>query len=250
MIGYIVGSGFYEHPECTKKIVKTKYGPVELLISNDFVLLPRHGEGHKYLPHHINYRANMVALKSVGCTAIVSFSVCWSLSADIPLGSTILVDDIYYPDNRLPDGSICTIYDTPGDAKRWHLIAGSLCDTGLMQDIKSNIGIEVSYGTYIYSAWPRFNTKSEIRWFQNIWGDIISQTCGPEAVLANELEIPYALVGYAIDYANGVVNVPTSMETLNQNLSNSKKVFTSIIEQITALKTEYSFQNFVYRFGN
>jgi len=70
--------------------------------------------------------------------------------------------------------------------------------------------------------------------------------CGPEAILANELEIPYILVGFGVDYANGIKPLPTPIELLNKNMADSNQVFKNIITKI--LQKEIKFSNFVYRF--
>lgn len=78
--------------------------------------------------------------------------------------------------------------------------------------------------------------------------DFLSQTCGPEAVLANECELPYALAGFGIDYANGVREEPTPVEVLNENLAKSGEVFASLIRTLASEPPEFRFTNFVYRF--
>ena len=84
--------------------------------------------------------------------------------------------------------------------------------------------------TYGHVNGPRFNSKKEIQFLQN-YCDAISQTCGPEVILANELELPYVLLGFGVDYANGVTE-PTPIETLNAHMAKSKEVFTKLLTEL------------------
>lgn len=251
MLAFITGSGFYEHESLETLNVSTPFGEAELLqgqVGNrKMLMLSRHAEGHRQLPHQINHRANLSALKQAGASAIVSCSVCGVLNPGWGLGKPLTTSDIYYPDNRLGDGSTCSIFQTPGELGRGHLLAGSLLHTGLTDAIQK-LSQSSPTGVYGHVSGPRFNTKSEIKALQNAGVDFISQTCGPEAVLANELEVPYALAAFGIDYANGVSDIPTPVETLQANLEKSKTWFRSLMENLQEPEEGFTFQNFVYRF--
>lgn len=254
MLAYITGSGFYDHPAFVPVEVFTRFGVVTLyrgdINGRPTLLLPRHGKGHRDLPHHIHHRAHLSALKQTGATSVISCSVCGLLRADWPLATPLLASDMYFPDNRLGDGSACTLFTEPGESGRGHLLAGSFFHASLVEKIEASISTNPSplRGTYAHVPGPRFNTRTEIRALQTAGCDFLSQTCGPEAVLANELELPYALLGFGIDYANGVSKTPTPVETLNENLVKAKTVFTSLIETFSPPENEFAFENFVYRF--
>lgn len=249
MIAFIVGSGFYDHPQLTAQQITTKWGSAEVLTGTingrEVALIPRHGQNHQLLPHHINYRANIAALKKLNASAIVSFSVVGALKPTIQLGQAYIINDLYFPENRLPNGDACTIFDTPGSKDRGHLIAGTLFNSQLIAAIQQILPA-AKPANYVHSLGPRFNTKMEIANFQQLGGDVISQTCGPEAILANEHQIPFAICAFAIDYANGVVGNSTSIEELNQNLAASGKTFNQVIDHLPF--QEYNFENFVYTF--
>ncbi len=101
-----------------------------------------------------------MALKEVGVTYIVSFSVSGVLNRDYELGKVVLVDDLMYPDNRLPDGSVCSFFDTAGAAGRGHLIAGSFYNSQIIGDISEIMeGDVIGNACYAYSVGPRFNSK-------------------------------------------------------------------------------------------
>lgn len=255
MLAYITGSGFYDHPAFAPEEVSTRFGAVTVyrgdINGRPALLLPRHGKGHRDLPHQINHRAHLSALKQAGATAVISCSVCGLLRPDWSLAAPLLAADLYFPDNRLGDGSACTLFTEPGGPGRGHLLAGSLFHSSLVQAIDAWIGEDPSplRGTYAHVPGPRFNTRTEIRALQAAGCDVLSQTCGPEAVLANELELPYALLGFSIDYANGVPESPTPVETLNENLVKAKTLFTSLIETFSPPENGLAFENFVYRFA-
>lgn len=254
MIAYITGSGFYDHPAFQPLTVSTRFGDAVLyrgsMNGQEVLLLPRHGNGHHFLPHQINHRANLLALKEAGATAVVSFSVCGLLRKDWPLAFPLLAGDLYFPDNRLGDGSACTLFTEPGESGRGHLLAGTLFNQRLSKRLNSGVLMPHAalQGTYAHVTGPRFNTRPEIRALQAAGCDFLSQTCGPEAVLANELELPYALLGFGIDYANGVTDSPTPVEELNRNLAKAKSAFLSVMETLRLPEEGCGFENFVYRF--
>jgi len=94
---------------------------------------------------------------------------------------------------------------------------------------------------------PRFNSKPEINMLKN-YASFISQTAGPEIVLAGELEIPYALLGFGVDYANGVQKEPTPVEVLGENSKKSRIVFTNAIRELIKNYSIPEFTGFIYRF--
>lgn len=255
MIGFITGSGFYEFPGLAETVVETRFGEVRLLAGEidgrAVCVLPRHGTSHRNLPHQINHRANLLALKDAGVSAVVSCSVCGIINPDWDIGRPIVADDLWFPENRLGDGTTCTVFDTPGEPGRGHLLASSFFNRQLGDAIASSLSREsgrVESGCYAHGNGPRFNSVAEIRALRAAGADFLSQTCGPEAVLANECELPYALAGFGVDYANGVKEEPTPVECLQENLVKSQKIFESLIRNLTADRREYRFENFVYRF--
>lgn len=255
MIAFITGSGFYDFPGLEKHTASTRFGEATYLQGaidgNPVLVLPRHGKDHRYLPHQINHRANVVALKEAGATALVSCSVCGIINPDFETGVPLLAEDLWFPENRLGDGSACSVFDTAGAPGRGHLLASSLFNRQLCDTIASSYcrgGGRVLSGCYAHANGPRFNSVAEVRAMRSAGADFLSQTCGPEAVLANECELPYALAGFAVDFANGVRNEPTPVEELNDNLRASQSVFEQLIRDLATERHDYRFSNFVYRF--
>ena len=90
--------------------------------------------------------------------------------------------------------------------------------------------------TYAYVNGPRLNSKKEIQFIAH-YADTVSQTTGPEAILAGELEIPYVLLGYGVDYANGVKDDPTPIEVLTANMNRSKNTFAQAIRVLLSYES-------------
>jgi 5'-methylthioadenosine phosphorylase len=240
-IGIITGSGTYALPGFDggePEPVATRWG--EALVSRgtfagtDVAHVSRHGVGHVRLSNHVTHRANIAALAELGVDAVLAVTVCGAVDPGIELGSLICFDDLHFPGNRLPDGSLCTFYAEPGDARRGHWIyedpyAEPLRDA--LVDAAEQRGLPMrDGGCYGHVDGPRFNTRAEIRGFAAAGVTAVSQTAGPETVLAGEAELPFALVGYATDYANGVRAEATPVEHLLELIAASTDAFARLLE--------------------
>lgn len=253
-LSVISGSGFYRFPglqEESEHTVHTKFGDAAvttgILQGRKVAFISRHGRKHELLPHMINYRANMLALQALETRAIIGTTICGVLDANIPLSKLAVFEDLYFPENRLPDGQACTIYTEKNQQNRGHYIFDRPFDQTLRKQIIRAAPDSLSEAVYAHVNGPRFNSRSEVRSLQR-HATYISQTAGPEVVLAGELEIPFALLGYGVDYASGVGKEPTPVEVLTANLEKSKHVFIGIIENILKEYERPKFEGFVYRF--
>jgi len=118
---------------------------------------------------------------------------------DLALGSLVVFDDLYFPSNRLPDGTLCTWYQKAGQSGRGHWIFdrpfSEAIRSGLIDAaLRGGLSLE-STGCYGHVEGPRFNTRTEIAALAAAGVVAVSQTAGPEVVLAAEAELPMALVG-------------------------------------------------------
>jgi 5'-methylthioadenosine phosphorylase len=234
-----------------ENIVITKYGEASVTMGTvdgkKIAFIARHGKNHRFLPNMINFRANIVALKKMGVQAILGTTVCGVLDPDIPLGKLAVFDDLFFPDNRLPDGEICTIYDEAGQKERGHFLFDSPFCESMRKQIIHVTDDPITHAAYGHVLGPRFNSKAEIAFLRG-YATYISQTAGPETVLAGELEIPYVLVGFGVDYANGIKSEPTPVEVLAENLNRSKEIFLETIIRFLKIYEIPKFEGFVYRF--
>jgi purine nucleoside phosphorylase len=240
-IGIITGSGTYALPGFEgsgPEPVVTEWG--EALVSRgtlggvDVAHVSRHGVGHIRLSNHVTHRANIGALAQLGVDAVLAVTVCGAVDPGVELGSLICFDDLHFLANRLPDGSLCTFFSEPGDRRRGHWIyedpyAPPLRDALVAAAEAAGIQIR-NGGCYGHVDGPRFNTRAEIRGLAAAGVTAVSQTAGPETVLAGEAELPFALVGYATDYANGVQAEATPVERLLELIAASTATFARLLE--------------------
>jgi 5'-methylthioadenosine phosphorylase len=236
-IGIITGSGTYALPHLeagAPREVATPFGSALVtegrLAGAEVVHVARHGDGHLRLSSQVAHRANIAALRALGADAILAVTVCGALDPELALGSLIVFDDLHFLSNRLPDGSLCTLHTEPGAPGRGHWIFDLPFAEPLRRvllDAAAEVGHPVrDGGCYGHVDGPRFNTRTEIRSLMQAGVTAVSQTAGPETVLAGEAKIPYALIGYATDYANGVKpEEPTPVAELVRLIGASTETF-------------------------
>jgi 5'-methylthioadenosine phosphorylase len=239
-VGVITGTGTYALAGIEQRPperVETRFGDALVArgASGDVEVLhvSRHGEGHGRLSNHVSHRANVSALAELGAEAVVGVTVCGAVDRSVPLGSLLVFDDLHFLSNRLADGSLCTFYDTAGDPRRGHWIYGDPFSDGVRAALLEGCaaaGVEArDGGCYGHVDGPRFNTRAEIRSLAAAGVTAVSQTAGPETVLCGERELPYGLLGYATDYANGVTEEPTPVEELLRLIARSAGVFAGVL---------------------
>ncbi len=238
-VGILTGTGTYalDDAGAAPEAVATPYG--DALVSRgeqngvEVLHISRHEEGHTRLSNHVSHRANIAALKQMGAGCVVAVTVCGAVDRSVPLGSLIAFDDLHFPSNRMADGTLCTYHDTAGQRRRGHWIFEGPFSDGLRRVLLAaciEAGVPASDGgCYGHVDGPRFNTRAEIRSLALAGVTAVSQTAGPETVLCGEAQLPYALLGYATDYANGVAEEATPVEELLRLVGASKEVFRSVL---------------------
>ncbi|MBW4707678.1 S-methyl-5'-thioadenosine phosphorylase [Roseobacter sp. YSTF-M11] len=228
-IAVIGGSGLYDIDglqDARWTEVKTPWGaPSDALLTGvldgvDMVFLPRHGRGHVHSPSTVPYRANIDALKRLGCTDVVSVSACGSFREDMAPGDFVLVDqfiDRTFAREKSFFGTGCVAHVS---------VAHPTCPrlTEACYKAATDAGISVHQGgTYLAMEGPQFSTLAESRMYRESWGaDVIGMTNMPEAKLAREAELCYASVAMITDYDSwhpdhGEVDVPEIIRTLTGN---------------------------------
>ncbi|MGH2875989.1 MAG: MTAP family purine nucleoside phosphorylase [Solirubrobacteraceae bacterium] len=249
-VGIITGSGTHALPgfEVAETLsVDTPFGPAEVsrgtLAGTEVLHLSRHGDGHARLSNHVAHRANVRALHELGAGAVLAATVCGAVDPQLELGSLVVFDDLHFPSNRLPDGSLCTFFTGPGDPDRGHwVLHGGPFSPGARAALlaaATAAGHPVrDGGIYGHVDGPRFNTPSEIAQLAACDVVAVSQTAGPETVLCGELELPYALVGFVTDHANEVVpGAPTPVSTLAALVARSGAVLAEVLTGAAAALT-------------
>ncbi len=205
-IGILGGSGLYAMEaleEAQWIAVDTPWGPPsdDLLVGRlhgiRFVFLPRHGRGHRIPPGEVNARANVDALKRAGCTDLVAISAVGSLREELAPGRFVLVDQFI-------DRTVARPASFFGPGLVAHVsMADPVCPrlSGLLAEAATAAGANFARGgTYLAMEGPQFSSRAESELYRS-WGcDVIGMTAMPEAKLAREAELPYALVGMVTDY--------------------------------------------------
>jgi purine nucleoside phosphorylase len=260
-IGIITGSGTYGLPgfeSSGPEPISTQWG--EALVSHgtfagtDVLHVSRHREGHALLSNLVTHRANIAALAQLGVDGVLAVTVCGAVDPAVELGSLVCFDDLHFLANRLGDGELVTFYRSPGDPRRGHWIfedpfsaplRAALLEGGREAGVPIRDG-----GVYGHVDGPRFNTRAEIRGLAACGVTHVSQTGGPEAVLCGEAELPYALLGYATDYANGVREEPTPVQTLLDMMAASTETFAAVLAAAVprAAAADLTPAGIVYRF--
>jgi purine nucleoside phosphorylase len=237
-IGILTGSGTYELDGVSqRRKIETEHGTAELTEGSfggvDVLHISRHGAGHRRLSSQVDHRANIAALRDLEADAILGVTVCGAVDRELGLGDLIVFDDLWFLGNRLADGSLCTLHVEPGRAGRGHWVFDRPFDDHLraaLLDSARAAGLPVSDGgCYGHVDGPRFNTRAEIAMLAACGVSAVSQTAGPETVLAGEAGIPYALLGFVTDYANGVSADPTPVEELIRLIAVSGERFAATL---------------------
>jgi 5'-methylthioadenosine phosphorylase len=206
VLGVIGGSGLYEIPGLAARewrAVDSPWGPPsdQLLFGElngvPVRFLPRHGRGHRVSPSHIDYRANIDALKRAGCTDVVSLSAVGSLKEELPPGDFVVVDQYI-------DRTFARAKSFFGEGLVAHVsMAHPVCPrlSAHAAQAARAAGARVSEGgTYLCMEGPQFSTKAESELYRS-WGcHVVGMTNMPEAKLAREAELPYASVAMITDY--------------------------------------------------
>lgn len=235
-IGIIGGSGFYELMKNAKQItVNTPYGApsdnisIGLIHGRQAAFLPRHGKKHQYPPHNIPYRANLYALKKLGCEYVIAPTACGSLTPQVKPGDFVFCDQ--FVDRTV--GRRDTYFDGP---KTVHVsTAEPYCP--MLRKIayencqKCNLRAHEK-GTVVVINGPRFSTKAESIWFQSQGWQVINMTQYPEAVLARELNLCYLNISLITDYDAGLIGVK-GVEPVT--FGEVRKIFCNNIEKVIKL---------------
>lgn len=249
-IGFIGGSGL-NNPQILENgkeiAVDTPYGsPSDVLIQGtihgiECVILARHGRQHTISPSNVNYRANIWALKSVGCTHLIVSTATGSLQEDIKPGDLVILDSFidrtrtriqtFFDGSEMSPGGVMHIPMEPAfDHSTRHIIIESLEELGFRFHNK---------GTAVCIEGPRFSSRAESNVFRSWNAQLVNMTLVPEVVLAKEAGLLYAAVAMATDYdcwrdTGDKVCVADVMKTFKENVEKITKLFVHIVPKIAA----------------
>ena len=241
-IGVFGGSGFYNFLENIEEIrVETPYGmPSDNLFigqigSHKVAFMPRHGRNHTILPHLINYRANVWAMKSIGVERVISPCAAGSLQKHVAPGDFVICDQfVDWTDGRKSTFFEGPIVTHPSPA---NLYCPELRELAVKTAKQEGITVHKT-GTVIVINGPRFSTKAESKFFTNQGWEVINMSAFPESYLVKEMDMCPLNISLITDYDAGLVGdvAPVShhdvMQVFNSNLEKLKRLLFSMIENI------------------
>ncbi len=242
-IGVIGGSGLYEIEGLTqidRVELSTPFGApsdqffVGQLGDAKMVFLPRHGRGHRILPHEINFRANIWGMKKLGVDWILSVSAVGSMKEEIHPGDIVIVDQFI-------DRTKARAASFFGDGVAGHVgFADPVC-TELAAHVYAaakHAGARVHQGgTYVVIDGPMFSTRAESNVYRSWGASVIGMTNLPEAKLAREAEICYSTIALSTDYdcwheTEEDVTVEAVLAIIKQNVALAKQIVKGAAERI------------------
>jgi 5'-methylthioadenosine phosphorylase len=243
MLAVIGGSGLYsmsDLEETAEQEIETPFGKpsAPIIIGNldgkRVAFLARHGIGHHITPSQVNYRANIYALKSLGIKQVVSISACGSLREDYAPGEIVIPDQLF---------------DFTKDRSRSFFGEGLVAHVGVAEPFCADLsealfkavkdtGAKVHHqGSFITIEGPRFSTRAESNVYRS-WGmSIIGMTASPEAFLAREAEMCYAVMAHVTDYdvwhvSEAPVTVEMVIEILNRNTEVAQEALRHLVSRL------------------
>jgi len=256
-IGVIGGTGLYDIEGLTdieEVNIDTPFGKpsdaitIGRLEGVGIAFLPRHGRGHRISPTELPVRANIYALKSLGVEHIIAVSSAGSFKQEIKPGDLLIPDQII-------DRTRNRVNSFFSDGIVTHIpFAEPFCPTlcQVLYESAKEAGASVHpKGTYVAMEGPAFSTRAESRLYRSWGADIIGMTALPEAKLAREAEICYAIIGCVTDYdswqeKSEPITIDVILNVLRQNIDTAKKIIRLAVSRIpeerncgcaTALKT-------------
>jgi 5'-methylthioadenosine phosphorylase len=234
-VGIIGGSGLYHFPELknVRSIAMTTpfgkpsgpyfagtYGNVDL------VFLPRHGDGHRFNPSEVNYRANVYGLKKLGVERLISVSAVGSLREEIPPGTLVLIDQFI---DRTKSCRPQTFFEQG-------IVAHVSCADPICLDLReilcqgaAQAGVKVvKGGTYVCMEGPQFSTRAESHLYRSWGATVVGMTNITEARLAREAQMCFATIAIATDYdcwrAGEEVDITDLLRVLTQGTEQARSI--------------------------
>jgi 5'-methylthioadenosine phosphorylase len=242
-LAVVGGSGIYDLEglqDLEEIAVGTPFGPPSDTVvrgrlgDTTLLFLPRHGRGHRIPPHQIDARANVCALKMLGATHLLSISAVGSMREDIAPGDFVVVDQFLDLTKRRPstffeDGIVAHVGFADPVCKD---LSAALATAAERAQVQVHRG-----GTYVCIEGPHFSTRAESMLYRS-WGvSVIGMTAMPEAKLAREAELPYALLALATDYdcwheTEDEVSVEAVIAVLKKNAAGARRALAELARSL------------------
>ena len=245
IVGVIGGSGVYDLPgleDLREEAVETPFGaPSDALRfgrigATDVVFLARHGRGHRLSPSGINYRANIYALKAAGVTDLISVSACGSFKPELYPGLFVLADqfvDRTFGRQSSFFGNGCVAHVSMAHPVA-PLLQERIAAAARAEDIECKRG-----GTYVCMEGPQFSSYAESLTYKGLGYDVIGMTAMPEAKLAREAELSYAIIAMVTDYdcwhpEHAAVEVASVLKVVHENSTKAARLLARLLREFPA----------------
>jgi|694.fasta_scaffold75081_5 5'-methylthioadenosine phosphorylase len=244
MLAIVGGTGLYELPglEITQRIhATTPFGAPsgEILRgrigSNELLFLARHGAGHRLLPHEVNYRANIFALKQAGATMLLGFSAVGSLALELKPGDLAMPEQYFDWTRGVRQRTFF------GEGVAAHVSTARPVSTVMVDAVQTaaaRCGLKIHRGlTYACVEGPRLGTQAESNFLRHAGCHLVGMTNVPEVFLAREAQIAYATVGLITDYDCWLedpaqhVSVSSIFELYGATLKKAAEVLDALLSQ-------------------
>ncbi len=229
-VAIIAGTGYEDLAEGECLEVETPYGKALLregeLGGRKTFFLQRHGKGHAFPPHRINYRANIWALKEVGVERILAVNSVGAISEWLKPGDLLIPVDFMDFTKSRP----LTFYE---EWKTVHVdLSQPFCPELLecLREAFREVGIPIKTGVLACTEGPRLETPAEIRALRVLGADVVGMTLVPECVLARELELCYASVSLVTNMAAGI-GKPIEAEEVKEVVGSRKELVWKVLEE-------------------
>lgn len=247
-LAVIGGSGLYNFPGLKgvqEHVTHTPFGdpssPIVVgeLEGQRIAFLARHGIGHHIMPSEVNYRANIYALKQLGAERVVSISACGSLREDYAPGHIVIPDQLF---------------DNTKDRERTFFGEGLVVHVSVANPFCPDLSAQLENatrktdatvhngGSFITIEGPRFSTKAESNTYRT-WGmSLVGMTASPEAFLAREAELCYAVMAHVTDYdvwhvSESPVTVEMVIQILNQNTTIAQEAIRNLARELNTTRS-------------
>ena len=200
MLGVIGGTGFENFFKGMEVPIHTHYGTARVILDqkHHIAFLPRHGFDHTVIPHNINHRANISAMKKLGVKGVVGINACGIISR-FSVGDIVLIQDfiafhapIFTFLEKLENLEQHSVMNPP--------FSKSLGDKIISAARKAHVRLKKG-GIVAFANGPRYETPAEVKAFQKLGANLVNMTIAPEAILAKEYHLDYCAIAVATDKA-------------------------------------------------
>ena len=232
----IGGTGIDEMPELAsgqRVLVSTRFGEAQLiegrLGGKEVLFLARHGPGHSVPPRHINYRAQIAALKKSGVQRVIAVCAVGSLDMRIEPGSLAILADFIDLTRHRPD----TYFDDPDGPVVYTDFTSPYCpemSTALVEACSREKASCEPRAVYVGVEGPRYETPAEIRLYSSWGGHVIGMTGVPEATLAREAGLCYGAIAVVANLAAGMSPTPLTHEDIRTAVTSAGDTIRAVLE--------------------